>query len=75
MNMHDGMSGAVAQFSAMDLVVGLAVLFAILFFAVWLFSPRLRAWVERPKYRFQANVRSYDEVQSVRPVPQPRSPR
>ena len=75
MNMHDGMAGSVTQFSAMDLIVGLAALFAVVFFAAWLVSPRLRAWVERPKYRFQANVRSYDEVQRVRPAPQPRSPR
>ena len=75
MNMHDGTGGAVAQFSAMDLIVGLAALFAVVFFAAWLISPRLRAWVERPKYRFQANVRSYDETQGARPAPEPRSPR
>ena len=73
MNMHDGMAGSVAQFSAMDLIVGIAALFAVVFFAAWLISPRLRAWVERPKYRFQANVRSYDE--GVRLAPEPRSPR
>jgi flagellar biogenesis protein FliO len=75
MNMHDGMAGAVAQSSAMDLIVGLAALFAVVFFAAWLLSPRLRAWVERPKYRFQANVRSYDETQGARLAPEPRSPR
>ena len=75
MNMHDGMAGPVTQLPAMDLIVGLAALFAVLFFAAWLLSPRLRAWVERPKYRFQANVRSYDEVQGVKPAPEPRSPR
>ena len=73
MIMHDGMAGA--QFSAMDLIVGLAVLCAVLFFTAWLVSPRLRVWVERPKYRFQANVRSYDEVQRVRSAPEPRSTR
>jgi hypothetical protein len=75
MNMHEGMTGSVAQFSTMDLIVGLATLFAVVFFAAWLVSPRLRAWVERPKYRFQANVRSYDEMQGVRPAPESRSPR
>jgi len=74
MNLRDGMAGSMTQLSAMDLIVGLAALFAVLFFAAWLVSPRLRAWVERPKYRFQANVRSYDEVQGVRPAPRPRSP-
>ncbi len=52
MNMH---------ISAMDLIVGLAVLFAVVFLAAWLVSSRLRAWVERPKYHFQANVRAYDQ--------------
>ncbi len=75
MNMRDGMAGPVAQLPAMDIIVGLASLFAVLFVAAWLFSPRLRAWVERPKYRFQANVRSYDEVQGARSAPEPRSPR
>jgi len=75
MNMHDGMGGAAMQFSAMDVIVGLALLFAVLFFAAWLVSPRLRAWVERPKYHFQANVRTYDEVQGATPAPQPRSPK
>ncbi len=75
MNMHDGIAGPVAQLPAMDLIVGLAVLFAVVFFAAWLVSPRLRAWVERPKYRFQANVRSYDETQGATQAPRPRSPR
>jgi membrane protein implicated in regulation of membrane protease activity len=73
--MHDGMAGSMTQLPAMDLIVGLAALFAVLFVAAWLFSPRLRAWVERPKYRFQANVRSYDETQGATSVPEPRSPR
>ncbi len=50
--------------SAMDFIVGLAIAFAVVFFAAWLISPRLRAWVERPKYRFQADVRAYDQAQS-----------
>jgi len=75
MNMHDGMAGPVTQLPVMDLIVGLAVLFALSFFVAWLFSPRLRVWVERPKYRFQANVRTYDETQGARPAPEPRSPR
>jgi hypothetical protein len=53
-----------ANMSAMDLIVGLAILFAAFFFAAWLISPRLRKWVERPKYRFQADIRAYDQVQS-----------
>jgi hypothetical protein len=58
MNMSGNMT---AHLSPTDLVVGLAVLFAVVFLTAWLISPRLRAWVERPKYRFQANVRAYDQ--------------
>ena len=74
MNMHDGHGRAGDAVHAMDLIVGLAVLFAIAFFAAWLMSPRLRAWVERPKYRFQANVRSYDEAQGATPAPATQEP-
>jgi len=75
MNLHDGMAGPMTQLPIMDFIVGLAVSFAIVFFAAWLISPRLRARVERPKYRFQANVRSYDEVQGASPAPEPKGPR
>jgi hypothetical protein len=51
--------------TAMDLIVGLAVLFALVFLVAWLISPRLRAWVERPKYRFQQNIRLYDQAHQV----------
>jgi len=66
MKMTDSMTGPLTQVTAMDAIVGLAVLFAVVFLAAWLLSPRLRLWVERPKYRFQANVRSYDQVLSGR---------
>jgi hypothetical protein len=56
------MDHSVAALSAMDLIVGLALLFAAVFLAAWIASPKLRAWIERPKYRFQSNVRSYDEA-------------
>ena len=45
-----------------NLIVFSALAFALLFFIAWLLSPRLRAWIERPKYRFQANVQDYDQV-------------
>ena len=64
MNLTDSMTGSMTRLTAMDAIVGLAVLFAMVFLAAWLLSPRLRLWVERPKYRFQANVRSYDQVLS-----------
>jgi hypothetical protein len=44
------------------------VVFAVVFFAAWLSIPRLRAWIERPKYHFQANVQSYDEKQAARQI-------
>ncbi|HLG99903.1 MAG TPA: hypothetical protein VKX49_26575 [Bryobacteraceae bacterium] len=55
MNMASGLN-------AMDVVVLIALALALIFVAVWGLSPRLRAWIERPKYRFQENLRSYDET-------------
>jgi hypothetical protein len=49
--------------SIMDGIVLLAVGFALVFFAAWMVSPNLRVWIERPKYRFLADVQSYDEIQ------------
>ena len=70
MSMTETMTGTMFHLTAMDVIVGLAVLFAVVFLAAWLISPRLRAWVERPKYRFQADVRAadvrgYDQVQRI----------
>jgi len=48
--------------SAMDIIVLLALAFAIVLTIAWSVSPNLRAWIERPKYRFQKNLRSYDET-------------
>lgn len=50
----------------MDAIVLLAVAFAVLFFAAWAISSRLRVWIERPKYRFLADVQSYDQIQRQR---------
>lgn len=44
----------------MDAIVLLAFVFVIVFSVAWLRSPRLRAWIERPKYRFQANLHAAD---------------
>lgn len=49
------------------IIVSSAVVFGLVFLAVWLVSPTLRAWIERPKYRFQKNVQSYDRAQSAVP--------
>jgi hypothetical protein len=47
---------------AMDLIVLVAILFAVVFIAAWASSPTLRVWIERPKYRFLADVEAYDQV-------------
>jgi len=52
--------------TAMDVIVFLAMAFAIVFTLAWAVSPRLRAWIEQPKYRFQRNVRDYDEKNHAR---------
>ena len=49
----------------MDVIVLTAIVCAAVFVVAWLVRPDLRAWIERPKYRFQANVRSYDQAQSA----------
>lgn len=51
------MSGAM---NAMDWIVLLALLFTLVFLAAWVFSPGLRAWIEKPKYRFLADVEAHD---------------
>jgi hypothetical protein len=48
-----------------DAIVFTAIVCAVVFVVAWLLRPDLRAWIERPKYRFQASVRSYDQVQSA----------
>ena len=49
------------------IIVFSAIAFAGAFFVAWLIRPDLRAWIERPKYRFQANVQSYDHVRCSGP--------
>jgi hypothetical protein len=66
MNMTEPMTGMNSYLTGMDLIVGLAILFTVAFLVAWMVSPRLRAWVERPKYRFQKDVRNYDQAQNER---------
>ena len=61
MNMTGSM-GPLIHLTAMDVIVGLAVLLSLVFSVAWFLSQRLRVWVERPKYRFQADVRTYDQM-------------
>lgn len=53
----------------MDLIVSLALTFAVVFFTAWLISLRLRRSIERPKYQFQENVRNYDQSQATKENP------
>jgi hypothetical protein len=50
-----------------NIIVFAAIAFAAVFFVAWLARPDLRAWIERPKYRFQANVQSYDHARQSGP--------
>jgi hypothetical protein len=43
-----------------NLIVGASVGLALAFVAAWAVSPRLRAWIERPKYHFQDALYDYD---------------
>lgn len=47
-----------------NIIVFSAIGFAAVFFIAWLIRPDLRTWIERPKYKFQANVQSYDHMRS-----------
>ncbi len=48
-----------------DVIVLLSFGFALVFTIAWLLRPGLRAWIEKPKYRFQADVQSYDQARKV----------
>lgn len=52
-----------------DLVVLASVALTGAFVTGWLVSPRLRAWIERPKHRFHDAVQQYDVVLMVRREP------
>ena len=51
---------------AMDLIVLVTLVFVIVFVVAWGVSPALRAWIERPKYRLQDNLRSYEENSRIK---------
>jgi hypothetical protein len=48
------------SFGAMDVIVLAVLVFTVVFVIAWLVSPALRAWIERPKYRFMRNVEAHD---------------
>ncbi len=50
---------------AMNWIVLAALLLTVVFLAAWFFSRNLRRWIERPKYRFLADIESYDRGQAA----------
>jgi hypothetical protein len=56
-----------------DVIVLASVFLTGVFVAAWLVSPRLRAWIERPKHRFQNAVRQYDRAASDQHAEEKRS--
>jgi hypothetical protein len=59
------MTPPILDATAMNIIVGLALVFAAAFVVAWAVSPRLRAWIEKPNYRFRQNARTYDESLKV----------
>jgi hypothetical protein len=53
------------MFGGMDFIVLAVLIFVVVFFAAWLISPALRTWIERPKYRFLADVEDYDRARKA----------
>lgn len=49
-----------------DIVVFAAAACAAAFTVFWMAIPNLRNWIERPKYRFLANVQSYERSGAMR---------
>lgn len=47
-----------------DAIVVLSTLLSLAFVVAWWLLPDLRAWLERPKYRFQEHVEQYDRERS-----------
>jgi hypothetical protein len=48
------------------IIVSGSIVFAAALALAWLLSPELRAWLERPKHRFQDSVRRYDQSHTAR---------
>jgi hypothetical protein len=47
---------------AINLIVLAVTLLMAAFLGVWIFFPRLRAWMEMPKYRFLEQQRQFPDV-------------
>ncbi len=58
---------------AINLIVLAVSLLMAAFLGVWVFFPRLRAWMELPKYRFLEQQRRFPEVSRDGPPGRQRS--
>jgi hypothetical protein len=47
---------------AVNLIVLVVTLLMAGFVAVWVFCPRLRSWMEAPKYRFLEQERRFPDI-------------
>ena len=45
-----------------NVIVGASIGLALAFVAAWALSPRLRSWIERPKYQFQDALDDFDRA-------------
>lgn len=52
---------------AVNLIVLAVTLLSAAFVGVWIFNPRLRDWMEMPKYRFLEFQRRFPVVDRERP--------
>jgi hypothetical protein len=43
-----------------SLIVLGSIVSGVVFVLAWILRPEVRTWLERPKYRFQEDVRRYD---------------
>lgn len=57
-----------------DVIVVLSALLSVAFVVAWAALPGLRDWLERPKHRFQEQVRRYDQDRSETDLRGNRSP-
>jgi len=53
---------------AINLIVAAVTLLMAGFLGVWAFSPRLRAWMEAPKYRFLSGQARFPTVDRQQPA-------
>jgi hypothetical protein len=49
-----------------NIIVWTSAVTCVAFVLAWILRPDLRAWIERPKYQFLADVERYDRGQPAR---------